>query len=42
VREGERIKADHLARIAVYNTLGRREVFAVTKFAAVFILSFFS
>jgi len=40
VREGERINADHLSRIAVYNTLERREVFAVTKFAAVFILLF--
>jgi putative nucleotidyltransferase with HDIG domain len=40
VREGERINADHLARIAVYNTLERREVFTVTKFAAVFILLF--
>ena len=41
VREGERISEDHLSKLAVYNTLERRETFAVKKFIAVFLLLFF-
>lgn len=40
VREGERINADHLRKIAAFNSLDRREVFAVKRFIAVFILLF--
>ncbi len=40
VREGERISSDHLAKIAAYNNLERRDFFVVKKFLAVFILLF--
>ena len=41
VREGERVNVEHLRKISAYNSLDRREVFAVKKFIAVFILLFF-
>ncbi|MBP1747777.1 MAG: rane-associated metal-dependent phosphohydrolase [Deltaproteobacteria bacterium] len=40
VREGERISVDHLAKIAAYSNLERRNFFVVKKFLAVFILLF--
>ncbi|MCK9228304.1 MAG: HDIG domain-containing protein [Syntrophorhabdaceae bacterium] len=40
VREGERIGSDHLAKIAVYNNLERRDFFIVKKFLAVLVLLF--
>jgi len=40
VREGERITETHMVNLAVYNTLDRREVFAVKKSLAVFLLLF--
>ncbi len=40
VREGERITAGQMGKIAAYNSLERRDFFVVKKFLAVFVLLF--